>query len=148
ADPRLVDTVEETSYSDFLDRLRDGVSVLQAEGSWFHPHPWLNMFLPDDAVEELVSHALVATGIADLGPFGLILLYPLPSARFGTPLLRLPAGQLVWLFALLRAVSPGQVDVALRANAGLLADARSVGGCAYPTNAVPMTPTDWRTHLG
>lgn len=156
APPQQVDDFEptevhDTSYLDFLDRLRPGVASRQADGSWFHPHPWLNLFLPDDAVEAFVTTALAGTDPAHLGPSGLILLYPLRPARVRTPMLQMPAGDTVWLFAMLRTglpQNPAHTDRMLQLNADLCEASWMAGGCVYPSNAVPMSAADWQAHFG
>lgn len=150
-DDLQVTEVHDTSYLDFLDRLRPGVAARQADGSWFHPHPWLNLFLPDDAVEEFVTATLARTAPADLGPSGLILLYPLRAARVRAPMLRMPAGDTVWLFAILRTglpQNPAHTERMLQLNAALREESRLAGGCVYPSNAVPMSAVDWQVHFG
>ncbi|RZQ60455.1 FAD-binding protein [Amycolatopsis suaedae] len=143
--------VEDFGYLDFLGRMAEGEALLREEGSWFHPHPWLNVLLPDEAVQEVVSETVAETGRAELGAAGLVLLYPVPAARLTTPLLRRPDGELVWLFALLRTGSPDDP----RHNARLLdlnrtayERALAAGGFTYPINALPMTGADWREHYG
>jgi cytokinin dehydrogenase len=142
--------VEDTTYLEFLDRMRPGEELLRAEGSWFHPHPWLTLFLPDDSVGAIVAETLARTNRADLGDSGLVLLYPLRADRLRTPLLRVPAGELVWLFAMLRTGNgdPATTARMIELNGALHRLARSAGGTVYPVNALPMTSQDWRAHLG
>jgi FAD/FMN-containing dehydrogenase len=52
-------------------------AALRAEGSWFQPHPWLTLFLPEHSVRAIVEETLARTTRADIGDSGLILLYPL-----------------------------------------------------------------------
>jgi cytokinin dehydrogenase len=143
--------VDDTTYLEFLDRLRPGEELLRAEGSWFHPHPWLNLVLPDDSVQALVTEALGHTTRPDLGQSGLVLLYPLRVERLRTPLLRVPAGELVWLFAMLRTGRPDDPVTTARMielNQALHRQVRLAGGTVYPANALPMTAEDWRSHFG
>ncbi|MGH3902290.1 MAG: FAD-binding protein, partial [Pseudonocardiaceae bacterium] len=64
--------------------------LLRAEGSWFHPHPWLTLFLPDNSVQAIVEETVAHTTRPDLGDSGVVLLYPLQVDRLSTPLLRVP----------------------------------------------------------
>ncbi|MFI9454329.1 FAD-binding protein [Amycolatopsis sp. NPDC052450] len=142
---------EDTKYFDFLNRMADGEAALRAEGSWFHPHPWLNLFLPDDKVEHFVAETLAATGEPELGATGLLLLYPVRNDRLKTPLFSVPPGELSWLFCPLRAGSPDDPlhnARLLELNVDLYRKARDLGGKAYPTNALPMSTEDWRAHFG
>ncbi|WET82627.1 FAD-binding protein [Amycolatopsis sp. QT-25] len=142
---------EDTTYFDFLNRMADGEAALRAEGSWFHPHPWLNVFLTDDTVEHFVAETLAVTGEPELGATGLILLYPVRNDRLNTPLFSVPPGELSWLFCPLRAGSPHDPlhnARLLELNVELYRKARDLGGKAYPTNALPMSTEDWRVHFG
>jgi cytokinin dehydrogenase len=143
--------VEDTTYLEFLDRLRPGEELLRADGSWCHPHPWLNLFVPDDSVQAVVGEELAHTTRADLGQSGLVLLYPLRAERLRTPLLRVPAGELVWLFAMLRTGKPSDPVTTARMielNQALYRRGKLAGGTVYPINALPMTSEDWRSHFG
>jgi cytokinin dehydrogenase len=142
--------VDDTTYLEFLDRLRPGEELLRAEGSWFQPHPWLTLFLPEHSVRAIVEETLARTTRADIGDSGLILLYPLRADRLHTPLLRVPAGELVWLFAMLRTGDgdPATTARMIQLNGALHRLVRSAGGTVYPVNALPMTSADWRAHFG
>ncbi len=142
--------VEDTTSLEFLDRMRLGEELLRAEGSWFHPHPWLTLFLPDESVRTIVEETLAHTTRADLGDSGLVLLYPLRADRLRTPLLRVPAGELVWLFAMLRTGNgdPATTARMIELNGALYGRVKSAGGTVYPVNALPMTSDDWRAHFG
>jgi FAD/FMN-containing dehydrogenase len=143
--------VEDFSYLEFLDRMAAGERLLRADGSWFHPHPWLNLFLPDGVLEAFVAGAFANVRRTDLGGSGLVLLYPLRSEQLRTPLIRVPTGEVVWLLALLPTGDPyDPVSTArmIQSNAALYLQAKAVGGTVYPANALPMTPQDWQEHFG
>ncbi|EHR49463.1 FAD/FMN-dependent dehydrogenase [Saccharomonospora marina XMU15] len=142
---------QDLAYSAFLDRMAQGEELLRAEGDWFRPHPWLNLFLPDDEVESVVADTLAQTKGADLGDSGLTLLYPVRRDRLATPLLRVPATDLVWLFAILRTGSTYDPCANLRMvelNTALYERVKELGGTLYPASALPMTAKDWRDHFG
>ena len=81
-----------------------------------------------------------------------MLLYPIPRARFTTPLLSVPDSDLVFLFAVLRTSAPdgGALPAAaqLQENRDLYLRTQAVGGTQYPVGAIPMTPRDWRIQYG
>ncbi|RSM80570.1 dehydrogenase [Amycolatopsis sp. WAC 01375] len=142
---------EDTTYFDFLNRVADGEAALRTEGSWFHPHPWIDVFLPDSVVEQVVAETLTTTDQSELGTTGLLLLYPLRADRLKTPLFKVPDGELVWLFSLLRTGSP--IDPLVNArmvelNVDLYRKLRALGGKVYPSTAMPRTTEDWREHFG
>lgn len=144
--------IQDLGYVDFLDRLAPSVAELEQTGAWRAPHPWCNVFLPDEVTDTFVTSALAGMSAADLGASGLILLYPVRRAALRTPLLRVPDSELVFLLALLRTAAPDTgasgADTMLAANRRLYERARSVGGCQYPIGSIPLTGADWRAHYG
>jgi cytokinin dehydrogenase len=73
-----------------VNRTVDGEAALRAEGRWFCPHPWLNVFLTDDTVGPVVAETLVTTGETELGTT------PIRADRPArTPLFSVTPGELV-----------------------------------------------------
>ena len=144
--PEIVDL----PYADFLDRLSPGVEVLKAAGIWGMPHPWADLFLPGRDVAGLAAGVLDTFTPENLGPGGLILLYPLAGARLRTPLLRTPDDPMPFVLALLRTGSPEPEATAraLAHNYAAYSRVRDGGGTWYPSGAVPLTPAEWRTQYG
>jgi FAD/FMN-containing dehydrogenase len=144
--------ITDFTYHDFVDDLASGVAFLKSTGEWFDPHPWLNLFLPDDATDSYVTSVMAGLTPADLGASGLVLLYPVPTEKLTAPLLRVPDSELTFLFAVLRTASPdtGALPAAtmLAANRDLYLEARARGATQYPVGSVPMTGTDWRIQYG
>ncbi|MEU3271535.1 FAD-binding protein [Saccharomonospora sp. NPDC006951] len=142
---------EDRTYHGFLDRMAESETVLRADGDWFRPHPWITVIAPDDGVADVVTETLAETGREELGDSGIVLLYPLRAETLGTPLLRKPATDIVWLFAVLRTGKPYDVTGTgrmLELNAAVAERARLVEGTVYPVNALQMTPEEWRDHFG
>ncbi|MGI8336816.1 FAD-binding protein [Actinomadura scrupuli] len=142
--------IADLSYAAFLDRLAPSVAELTAAGEWSRPHPWWNVFLPDPEADAFVSAVLADLTPADLGTGGVILLYPFRRPPVRVPLLRVPAGRLAFLFALLRTASADATDPAamIEANRGLYRRAGALGGTRYPVGSVPMSRSGWRRHFG
>lgn len=143
--------LEDLTYREFQHRMDPGEAALRATGEWLHPHAWLAVFVPGETVADVVGAVLTGLGAADLGNSGLGLLYPVRADRLRAPLVRIPDSELVWLFALLRtsgaddpAAGPAMVD----ANRVCYDRAVASGATAYPINALPMSPGDWRAHFG
>lgn len=144
-DPASTQT-SELPYFAWLNRIYDLVQQLKALDL---PGPWINLFLPDEATDAYVEHVLEITPPADAG--GVVLLYPVSNDLIDRPLVRLPDSPVVFLLALLRAVSPpsdAEVQRLLGVNRELYDEARAVGGTHYPVGAIPLTPADWRAHYG
>lgn len=144
--------IQDSTYEAFVDDLAPTVAALKASGEWYDPHPWFDGFLPDAATDALVADTLASTTPADLGASGLILLYPIPTAKLKTPLLAIPPGDLTFLFAVLRTAAPDTgalpAPTLLQANRDLYLRVQATGGKQYPVGAIPMTPADWRIQYG
>jgi cytokinin dehydrogenase len=142
---------EELAYLDFADRLAPGEAYLRSTGEWLHPHPWWNAFLPDTAVDAFVDRLTTELTVADIGPSGLMLVYPVRTHALTTPYFRVPDEPVVFLVAILRTSPPGD-PAALRAavadNRAWYDRARALGGTAYPISAIPFSQTDWASHFG
>lgn len=143
--------IEDLTYRDFQHRMAPGEAALRDSGEWLHPHAWLTVLLPEDATARLVGEVLAELGAADLGNSGLALLYPIPTGRLRTPLVRVPDSDLVWLFALLRtadADDPAAGPAMIGANRAVYERVVVHGGVGYPISALPMSAADWRAHFG
>lgn len=144
--------IDDLGYFDFLNRLAPAVAFLQSTGEWFDPHPWWNVFLPGSVSDAFVTSVMAGLTEAEIGASGVILVYPLRRAVLRAPLLRLPAEDTVFLFALLRTAAPDtgalSADVMIKANRILFDQVRDLGGYQYPIGSIPMTPADWRAHFG
>nr|BFF04550.1 hypothetical protein GCM10020241_62250 [Streptoalloteichus tenebrarius] len=143
--------IEDVAYLDFLDRMAPGEEYLRSTGEWFHPHPWWNAFLPDSTVDDVVEEVLSGLSVEDLGPSGVILLYPTSRRRMSTPLVRMPDEPVVFLFAILRTApldDPTALVAMLRSNRALYERVRAAGGTRYPVASVPFDRDDWARHFG
>ncbi|WP_231640725.1 FAD-binding protein [Nocardiopsis sp. NRRL B-16309] len=148
ADAEIVDL----PYLDFADRLAPAVEFLKSIGAWYDPHPWWNVFVPGDEFDALAASALADLTQEDIGPTGVVLMYPLRRELLGTTLPRVPDEPVVFLFALLKTATPapGVPDNAamVDANRVLYERVRDVGGFQYPVGSIPMDRADWRAHFG
>ncbi|MFD3585459.1 FAD-binding protein [Streptomyces sp. NPDC058683] len=144
------DSAETTDlgHAEFAHRVAADEELLRATGEWLHPHPWLNLLLPEDTAASVVTGILADPGFRDLRENGVVLLYPLLTRALRAPLFRRPRGEVVFLLALLRTAAPGAAAPMVAANRTAYEDARAKGAVAYPVNALPMTPADWREHYG
>ena len=148
-DARGEAAVEEMSYAAYAERLDPVVEQQRLAGEWQRPHPWFCAWLPDDHAEAYAAAVLGELTLRDTGG-GPILLHPTRSEPLLQPLLRVPAGELIWQFNILRtalatAASPRQM---VRDNRSLLERARVLGGYDYPVGATPVTPSEWAQHYG
>lgn len=81
---------------------------------------------------------------------GPILLYPTRSAPLRRPLLRIPPGELIWRFDILRTAlaTATPAEQMVQANRRLFEQLRRIGGYRYPVGAIPVTQPDWVQHFG
>ena len=110
---------------------------------------WLNVLIPDPATDEILADLLTTLTPADAG--GVALLYPTTRSRITRPQVMLPEGQVFFLLALLRAVSPPDGATAERLiaeNKALYERVRTAGGTQYPVNAMRLSAADWHAHYG
>ncbi|MFC4858758.1 FAD-binding protein [Actinophytocola glycyrrhizae] len=138
--------ITDMPYFDWLNRIYELVQQLMALRL---PGPWINIFLPDEATDAYVTELLDETTPADAG--GVVLLYPVPRALIRRPFVRVPDSPVVFLLALLRAVSPpneAETQRLIAVNRAQYDRAVAVGGTHYPVGAIPLTESDWRAHYG
>lgn len=141
------------TYAEYVDRLAALEQMLRADEQWSFPHPWLTTFVGDAAVEAVVSAELDRlTPSSDLGRFGQIVLSPFRRQAITSPLLRLPSDVLCHAFNLIRfpmTDHPGAAQRLVEANTAIYRRVRDAGGTLYPASAAfPLSPADWRDHLG
>jgi FAD/FMN-containing dehydrogenase len=144
-------TAEDMDYYAFVDRLGPVVEQLKQAGLWDDAHPWLNLLLPGDEAERLADRVLAGLTPADVGPGGLVLLYPLQREELHAPLLRMPRDPAPYLLAVLRTCPPedeATVDRLLTANRVAYEAVRDAGGKQYPVGSIPFSRRDWRDHFG
>jgi cytokinin dehydrogenase len=132
--------VVDVAYGLFLDRVAPSVAARRAAGDWARPHPWLNVLLPDSAADDLLERVMAELTPADLGDFGVVLFYPMPTAALATPLLRVPEERLTFLLALLLTATTDE-DLAriTERNERLYAEVRRAGGVLYPVGPPDVT---------
>jgi cytokinin dehydrogenase len=144
--------IQDLTYSDFVNDLAPAVAFLKSTGEWYDPHPWLNIFLPDAAADAYITAVMQDLTLADIGASGVVLLYPVPTSKLRTPLLRRPGSELTFLFAILRTAAPDTdalpAAAMLEANRALYLKAQALGGTQYPVGSIPMTDRDWRIQYG
>ncbi len=140
------------AYFDFVNDLAPAIAFLESTGEWYDPHPWLNLYLPDDATNAYVTSIVDKLTVADIGASGVVLLYPIPTAKVTAPLVRLPDSELAFLFTLLRTAAPDggalPASAMVAANRELYLEAQALGGTQYPVGSIPMTEHDWRVQYG
>jgi cytokinin dehydrogenase len=139
-------TPTDLSYFAFCDRLEGLVAGLQASGRWALPHPWLDMFVPDEAANGFIAGVQAQLSAVDLPDLPLIV-YGFKRQALGRPLFRTPASDTFFLVDILRTTDLPSVPHAVAQNRAFYNLAAAQGGRFYPISAVPMTRADWRRHF-
>jgi cytokinin dehydrogenase len=125
-------------------------TLLRSKGQWSNPKPWLLTFLRGSNAERVAGDILAGLKGDAVGPFGRITLYPLLTKAFHTPLVRLPAEDIVVVFNLIRIPASNDAAAAERMaaeNRTLFDRIREAGGVQYPVSAFAMSPFDWEIHF-
>jgi FAD/FMN-containing dehydrogenase len=105
----------------------------------------------DSKIETVVGDELARLTPADLGTFGQVLLSAFRPEVIVSPLLRLPADNLVYAFNLVRfptTADAAEAERLVKANRAIYERVRAAGGTLYPVSAFPMSRDDWRKHFG
>jgi FAD/FMN-containing dehydrogenase len=142
-------TISAMTYEAYVKRLDPIVDRQRQSGDWERPHPWFDGWIPDRQAESFAAGVLSHLTLRDTGG-GPMLLYPTRSRPFRQPLLRVPTGELIWQFDILRTalattVTPQQM---VADNRRLYDQLRRLGGYAYPVGSTPLTRRDWERHFG
>jgi cytokinin dehydrogenase len=111
------------------------------------------VWLPDRNVDAYIAEVLPTLGPDDLGPTGLMFLFPHRRSRFRRPFFRLPTDERVWLFDILTSNAVVGPDAAyerrmLDRNRSLYERARDLGGTRYPIGSIEFARHDWIRQYG
>lgn len=132
----------DTTYRDYVYRLgfvpKAGVQ------------PALTLLVPASSAEPYIRKALEAVYPASASEGVFIQLFAWPTAPFRRPLFRIPSGEQMFGFAILRAAADEKTTVAkiLTQNRSLYEGNRSFGGTLYPFSALRLSRADWVQHYG
>jgi hypothetical protein len=77
--------------------------------------------------------------------------YPMATAAFRTPLVRLPDEPVAFPFNLVRIPATNdrtKIERMVAQNRALYERIRVAGGVQYPVSALPLSQADWQSHFG
>jgi FAD/FMN-containing dehydrogenase len=142
--------VTDHSYFEFCDEVVQLIAALAQAGLGGLPHPWLDLFVPDSAVDAFVTQTIAGLDPALFLPGSIMLFYPFFRSQLDRPLLRVPEEEVFFLFDILRTVppDPSVLTAVLQENRGYYEENLALGGTQYVISAIPMTSADWQTHFG
>lgn len=136
------------TYFDCCDSVYQLFASLAAAGLGNLPHTWLDIFVPDSAIDELAAEELATQDVSLFLPGSCVLLFPFERRRLEQPMFRVPDEDVFFLFDILRTAPPDAVAWALADNRRLFEENRDLGGTHYTISTVELTPQDWREHFG
>lgn len=152
-----VPVVQDLAYLDYIFLVDRMIDTFRATLSWDRlVKPWFDVWLPDSTVEGYVGNVLPTLTPRDVGPGGLVLLFPTKRSRLTRPFLRVPEGDgngWVYLFDVLTTSAAPGPDPSFAAemvqrNDRYFAAAGRLGGVRYPIGALSFDPEDWQRHYG
>lgn len=153
-------STSDVSYVDYTLVVNRLLDKMGDTGTWSErTHPWFDAFLPDANLERWMSAVLPTlnpkrdVGPPELGSLGQIHLFPLLKRHLTRPSLRVPDGDLSFLFDILTSSrelgsDPAYAAEMLARNRRLFLEARTLGGIPYPISAIPLSSPERRAQLG
>ncbi len=133
----------------WFSRVSFAEAQLRQIGLWDTPHPWSDLFVDDASAEQYVTETVLPTLTAEGVGAGLLLLYPFRTDRLTRPMARVPEGDVVWAFDILRfPFDPTLTDALMAENRLLFEGAAALGGNFYPIGALDTTADEWVAYFG
>jgi cytokinin dehydrogenase len=151
SDERAAAVISDLSYLEDASAFARLEALLRANGQWSNPHPWWLTFLRGTDAEQLAAEVLQELTHADIGPFGRVTCYPISTSALRTPLVRMPAENIAFVFNLIRIPASddgARAEQMIANNRALYERVRNRGGVLYPVSAFPMRTADWKDHFG
>jgi FAD/FMN-containing dehydrogenase len=147
---RGTEQIVDLPYIAWVNRLVGPLAEAQKLGYFDCPHPWCDLFVPASKLEAFVTQVLSEVSPAEYSPIAPIFIVPFKRDRLTRPLFRVPEEDTVFLFDLLRTVTPGTRSAAdmVAHNRELFERNREWGGTHYTISAIPLSPEDWKRHYG
>jgi FAD/FMN-containing dehydrogenase len=146
---------QDVPYLNYILRVDGAIDFFTQIGLWFGVlHPWFDIFLPNETVEQYVGAVTPTLTPEDVGATGFLLCFPKKRSSFRRPFLRLPeSDDWIFLFDILTANAAPGPDPAFQArmlerNRRLFEKARRMGGTRYPIGAIEFNRVDWMLHYG
>ncbi len=124
-------------------------AALKASGRIMLPHPWIDVFVPDEAADQYLADTFGKLTPADIGVDFPISFFFIKKAACKRPLLRLPDSHRACLFNLMTTITePKSTQRMLDQNQKFFEQARAIGGKHLPVSAIKMEHEDWVEHYG
>lgn len=143
------EAVKDRTFFAYADLVVETIAALDQAGLGDFPHPWLDLIVPDEHIEQLAGKVIASINPARVLPGSPILFYPMRRSRLTRPQPPMPDAELCYGFDVLRTVPPhpGLLTNALRENREFHELNRALGGRLYPISAVRQSHADWKRHF-
>jgi FAD/FMN-containing dehydrogenase len=148
-------TVVDVPFLNYVLRVDAIIDLFKQIGLWDGVlHPWFDVFLPNETVEQYVGDVTPTLAADDVGATGFLLLFAKKRSALTRPFLRVPeSDDWVFLFDILTANAAPGPDAAFQArmlarNRRLFDKARRAGGTRYPIGTIEFNRVDWMLHYG
>ena len=153
--PAQVHCIEQKSlsYLEFLSRPGPTEHFPCLHSTPRHSHPWSVNFLPASSVTQFLQQQLDEEfSPAQMGPMGVIEVYPLRKSSISAPLVRLPEADIVFLVAFFPCsleTDSERLQHTVEMNYQRYIKARALGGSADALiGAIHFNRDDWLAHYG
>jgi FAD/FMN-containing dehydrogenase len=153
--PPSAAAVNEQTYLQYVLRTDVIIDFFKAIGLFDGVmHPWFDVWLPGEAVEQYVGDVIPSLTPEDVGSTGFVLLFPQKRSKLTRRFFKVPdRTEWVFLFDILTAASVPGFDAAfqrrmLDRNRALFDKARRVGGTRYPIGSLEFDKQDWKQQYG
>lgn len=142
---------EEKSYKDFIFRREPSVDLFKKNGSWYHPHPSIQVFIPQDHAYKIVNGLMKSLTLNETGgwPISLSPFNKSALSALSCPYFQTPDSEIFWSFSILRHAKDDQTaEEMIQKNRMLYDKIAAIGGKIYPTGSTPMFKNDWKAQYG
>lgn len=139
---------QDSSYVDFSDRFAAQLGPKKGQKSWNASLLWYEVFVPASEIHRYIEGWLASfqeRGSATTHMH----IYPVKTSRFRMPFFRVPNEAIVFACHIMSS-SPSLNDAQalLEDKRHLFEQVRQLGGTHYSSNAIPLSPQEWRDHFG
>jgi len=143
----VAENVVDAEYSLWAHRADPAVAQQIALGLWGLPHPWLDVFIPDEEADDFIAGAIANLTTADTGG-GPVPIFPFPVCS-NLPFVRLPESDVAFVFGIFRlAQTPEIAQTMVDGNRAVYEASLATGATMYPIDAIPMSESNWEVHYG
>jgi cytokinin dehydrogenase len=153
--PPTAAAVNDQTYLDYVLRTDVIIDFFRTVGLFDGVmHPWFDVWLPKETVEEYVGDVIPTLTPEDVGPTGFVLLFPQKRSKLKRRFFAVPdRTEWVFLFDILTAAAAPGFDPAfqrrmLDRNRRLFEKARRAGGTRYAIGSLEFDKQDWRRQYG